>query len=102
MARLVVANIVMTLDGRTSGTSGAGDMSVIAPNGVSEQARDALVRMPEAGEVRRCSIPRRRHRHGPSLQSRGPIAARSNSWQTAATSHDDNSARRGTCGGAAR
>lgn len=48
MARRVIANIVLTLDGRTSGPAGAGDMSVIAPHGVSEQARDALMRMTEA------------------------------------------------------
>lgn len=45
MARRVIANTVLTLDGRTTGPGGPGDMSVIAPHGVSDQARDALVRM---------------------------------------------------------
>ncbi len=51
MPRRVIANIVVTLDGRTTGPGGAGDMSVIAPHGVSDQAREALVRMTDATTV---------------------------------------------------
>lgn len=51
MSRRVIANIVLTLDGCTTGPSGARDMSVIAPHGVSDQARDALVRMTDATTV---------------------------------------------------
>ena len=48
MPRIVIASIVMTVDGRTTGPAGPGDMSVIAPHGVTEQARDNLLRMTEA------------------------------------------------------
>lgn len=48
MSRTVIASIVVTVDGRTTGPAGPGDMSVIAPHGVTEQARDNLLRMTEA------------------------------------------------------
>jgi dihydrofolate reductase/effector-binding domain-containing protein len=48
MSRTVIADVVMTLDGRTTGPDGAGDMSVIAPHGVSEEARDKLVEVTHA------------------------------------------------------
>lgn len=50
-SRSVIANIVVTLDGHTTGPGGPYDMSCIAPHGVSEQARDALVQMTEATTV---------------------------------------------------
>lgn len=46
--RRVIANIVLTLDGHTTGPDGPYDMSCIAPHGVTEQARDALVGMTSA------------------------------------------------------
>ncbi|MEP7763046.1 dihydrofolate reductase family protein [Sanguibacter sp. 25GB23B1] len=49
--RKVIANIVVTLDGRTTGPGGPADMSPIARHGVSEQARDALVQMTSATTV---------------------------------------------------
>lgn len=48
MSRTVIANVVVTLDGRTTGPAGAGDMSVIAPHGVSDEARNQLARMTSA------------------------------------------------------
>lgn len=49
--RRVIANLVLTLDGRTTGPGGPMDMSCIAPHGVSDQARDGLVQMTEATTV---------------------------------------------------
>ncbi len=43
--RTVIANITLSLDGHTTGPGGPFDMSWIAPHNVSDQARDALVRM---------------------------------------------------------
>ncbi|MET8862847.1 dihydrofolate reductase family protein [Nonomuraea sp. NPDC004580] len=48
MSRRVIANVVMTIDGRTTGPAGAGDMSAIAPHGVSDEARERLVGMTQA------------------------------------------------------
>lgn len=45
MSRSVIANVVVTIDGRTTGPAGARDMSVIAPHGVTDEARDMLVGM---------------------------------------------------------
>ena len=50
-ARTVIANITLTLDGRTTGPGGAFDMSCIAPYGVTDEARDALVAMTAATTV---------------------------------------------------
>jgi dihydrofolate reductase len=49
--RTVIANITLTLDGHTTGPGGPYDMSCIAPHGVSEQARDALISMTTAPTV---------------------------------------------------
>lgn len=49
--RRVIANIVLTLDGRTTGPAGEFDMSYIAPHGISNQMRDALVEMTYATTV---------------------------------------------------
>ncbi len=49
--RNVVANITLTLDGHTTGPGGPFDMSCIAPHGVTDQARDALVAMTSATTV---------------------------------------------------
>ena len=46
--RRVIANIVMTLDGHTTGPDGAFDMAPIAPHGISDQMRAALVAMTTA------------------------------------------------------
>lgn len=48
MSRRVIANVVVTIDGRTTGPGGARDMSVIAPHGVADEARDMLVGMKHA------------------------------------------------------
>lgn len=49
--RRVIANITLTLDGHTTGPGGAYDMSCIAPHGVTDEARDALVDMTSATTV---------------------------------------------------
>lgn len=49
--RRVVANIVMTLDGHTTGPGGAFDMAPIASHGTSDEMRDALVEMTTATTV---------------------------------------------------
>lgn len=46
--RKVIAAITLTLDGHTTGPGGPYDMSCIAPHGVSDQARAALVEMTRA------------------------------------------------------
>lgn len=51
VGRRVTANIVMTLDGHTTGPGGAFDMGPIAPHGMSDQMRDALVEMTTATTV---------------------------------------------------
>jgi hypothetical protein len=43
--RKVIAAITLTLDGHTTGPGGPYDMRCIAPHGVSDQARAALVDM---------------------------------------------------------
>lgn len=48
MARRVIANIVLTLDGRISGPGGPYDMRHIAPHGASPQGRAALSMMTRA------------------------------------------------------
>lgn len=48
MARRVIANIVLTLDGRISGPGGPYDMRHIAPHGASPQGRAALSVMTRA------------------------------------------------------
>lgn len=48
MTRRVIANIVLTLDGRISGPGGPHDMRHIAPHGASPQGREALSRMTRA------------------------------------------------------
>lgn len=48
MSRRVIANVVVTIDGRTTGPGGAQDMTVIAPHGVADEARDMLVDMTQA------------------------------------------------------
>lgn len=49
--RAVIASATVTLDGHTTGPQGRYDMSCIAPHGVSEQARNALVSMSSATAV---------------------------------------------------
>lgn len=49
--RNVIASITLTLDGHTTGPGGAFDMGCIAPYGVSDEARDALVEMTSATTV---------------------------------------------------
>lgn len=46
--RRVVANIALSLDGRTNGPGGDYDMSWIVPHAVSDTARDRMVQMTEA------------------------------------------------------
>ncbi len=46
--RRVVANITLSLDGRTNGPGGDYDMSWIVPHAVSDTARDRMVQMAEA------------------------------------------------------
>ncbi|MFI6043245.1 dihydrofolate reductase family protein [Nocardia sp. NPDC051321] len=46
--RRVVANISLSLDGRTNGPGGDYDMSWIVPHAVSDTARDRMVQMTEA------------------------------------------------------
>lgn len=46
--RRVVAAITLTLDGHTTGPGGPYDMSCIAPHGVSDEARAALIDMTSA------------------------------------------------------
>ncbi|WP_433661208.1 dihydrofolate reductase family protein [Nocardia sp. CA-128927] len=46
--RRVVANITLSLDGRTNGPGGDYDMSWIVPHAVSDTARDRMVQMTEA------------------------------------------------------
>jgi dihydrofolate reductase len=46
--RRVVAAITLTLDGHTTGPGGPYDMSCIAPHGVSDEARAALMEMTRA------------------------------------------------------
>ncbi|WP_107659943.1 dihydrofolate reductase family protein [Nocardia suismassiliense] len=46
--RRVVANISLSLDGRTNGPGGDYDMSWIVPHAVSETSRDRMVQMAEA------------------------------------------------------
>lgn len=46
--RKVVANISVSLDGRTTGPEGPYDMSWVAPHAVTDQARDGAVRMTNA------------------------------------------------------
>jgi dihydrofolate reductase len=43
--RKVVANITLSLDGRTTGPGGPYDMSWIGPHAVTDQARDEMIRM---------------------------------------------------------
>lgn len=49
--RRVIANIVMTLDGHTTGPDGAFDMAPIALHGTSDEMRDSLVDMTTATTV---------------------------------------------------
>lgn len=51
IGRRVIANVVVTLDGHTTGPGGAFDMAPIAPHGVTNQMRDALVEMTTATTV---------------------------------------------------
>lgn len=44
----VIANITLTLDGHTTGSAGADDMSCIAPYAVSDESRDHLVQMTDS------------------------------------------------------
>lgn len=53
----VIAHLIQTLDGHTTGPKGPFDMSCIAPHGVTDQAREHLLRMTEAPVILlgRCS-----------------------------------------------
>jgi dihydrofolate reductase len=46
--RKVIANITLSLDGRTTGPAGDYDMSWIVPHAVTDGARDAMVRLTRA------------------------------------------------------
>ncbi|MBK6871492.1 MAG: dihydrofolate reductase [Kineosporiaceae bacterium] len=45
MTRQVIANIMLSLDGRTTGPGGPFDMGWIVPHAITDQARDGLVAM---------------------------------------------------------
>lgn len=46
--RKVVANITLSLDGRTTGSDGPYDMGWIVPHAITDQARDSMLRMTDA------------------------------------------------------
>ncbi|KHL09059.1 dihydrofolate reductase [Mumia flava] len=48
MARKVVANITLSLDGRTTGPAGPYDMGWIVPHSITDMARDHLVAITDA------------------------------------------------------
>ncbi|MFN8079058.1 MAG: dihydrofolate reductase family protein [Kineosporiaceae bacterium] len=45
MNRQVIANIMLSLDGRTTGPGGPFDMGWIVPHAITDQARDSLLAM---------------------------------------------------------
>lgn len=50
-ARRVIANITLSLDGRTAGPGGPYDMGFVVPHAVTEQARDCMMRMVDGGST---------------------------------------------------
>ncbi len=49
--RKIIANISLSLDGRTTGPQGANDMGWVVPHAITDQARAGMIRITDATTV---------------------------------------------------